>query len=147
MLIGLHMSRLIEFSFLYRGLGLELPGGERVPYLRSFLAGSAISAGWLPCIGPTLGAILTLALTSSTVFESSLLLVAYSLGLALPFVAFGAVLARAPGLTQWFARHHAATSTLAGAFMVLTGILLFTGALQQLNAYFNFSSSGVGASF
>lgn len=145
--MGLHTSGVIQFAFLYRGLGFDWPFGDRGPYLRSFFSGSAISAGWLPCIGPTLGAILTLALTSSTVLESSVLLTAYSLGLAVPFVAFGLLLTKTPRLTTWFVRHHVVTNGFAGAFMVLTGVLLFTGALQRLNAYFNFSNSGLGSAF
>ena len=141
--MGLHMSRMVEIPALYRGLGLDwdarMPGG----YLRSFVAGTSISAGWLPCIGPTLGAILTLAVTSGTVVQGGVLLLVYALGLAVPFVAVGAVLARTPGLLRWLQRHHDAVSIVAGAMLVVMGILVFTGTLQRLNAYFGFTSGGL----
>lgn len=144
-LMGLHMSRIIEIPALYRGLGLDW--GQRLGngYARSFLAGSAISAGWLPCIGPTLGGILTLAITSGSALQGGVLLFVYSLGLALPFVAIGAVLSRTPGVLRWMNRHHNAIAFVSGVIMIVMGIVLFTGTLQRLNTYFNFSSSGLGA--
>lgn len=143
--LGLHMSRLLEIPALYRGVGLRWDERVANPYLRSFVVGGSISAGWLPCIGPTLGTILTLAITSGTVIQGGVLLLVYSLGLAVPFVAFGVILARTPGLLRWMNRHHAAVSFVAGATMIVMGVLLFTGTLQRLNGYFRFSSSGLGA--
>src|SRR5205823_912786 len=96
--LGLHMSGIVEIPALYRGVGLRWGEGVANPYLRSFLVGGSISAGWLPCIGPTLGTILTLAITSGTVWQGGVLLLVYSLGLAVPFVLFGVTLARTPGL-------------------------------------------------
>ncbi|MCL6556847.1 MAG: cytochrome c biogenesis protein CcdA [Burkholderiales bacterium] len=143
--LGLHMSRLIEIPAFYRGLGATWEARAGNPYLRSFLVGSSISAGWLPCIGPTLGTILTLAITSGTVVQGGVLLLVYSLGLAVPFVAFGATLARTPGLLRWLNRHHDAVRFVAGVTLIVMGIVLFTGTLQRLNGYFRFSSAGLGA--
>lgn len=144
-LLGLHMTRIIEFSTLYRAFGVELSPRFGNGYLRSFLTGTSISAGWLPCIGPTLGTILTLALASGTVIEGSLLLFIYSIGLAVPFVAIGATLSRTPPALRWLARHHNAVSFISGTVIILMGILVFTGAFQRLNTYFNFSSSGLAS--
>jgi cytochrome c-type biogenesis protein len=143
--LGLHMSRILEIPALYRGVGFGW--GERVanPYLRSFVVGGSISAGWLPCIGPTLGTILTLAITSGTAFQGGVLLLVYSLGLAVPFVALGVTLARTPGLLRWMHRHHDAIGFVAGVVLIAMGVVLFTGTLGRLNAYFRFSSSGLGA--
>ncbi len=144
-LMGLHMARIIEIPALYRGFDLDW--GRRLGngYVRSFLAGSAISAGWLPCIGPTLGGILTLAITSGTALQGGVLLFVYSLGLAIPFVGIGAILSRTPSLLRWMNRHHAAVAFASGVIMIVMGIILFTGTLQRLNTYFNFSGSGLGA--
>lgn len=144
-LMGLHMSRVIEIPALYRGLGLNWGSRLGNGYLRSFLTGTSISFGWLPCIGPTLGGVLTLAIASGTVFQGGALLFVYSLGLAVPFVGIGAVLSRTPGALRWMNRHHDAISFISGILMIAMGIILFTGTLQRLNAYFNFSSSGLGA--
>lgn len=144
-LMGLHMSRIVEIPALYRGVAVGWPERLGNGYLRSFLTGTAISVGWLPCIGPTLGVILTLAITSGTALEGGVLLFVYSLGLAVPFVGIGAVLSRTPGVLRWMNRHHNVVSFVSGLIMIAMGIILFTGTLQRLNQYFNFSGSGLGA--
>lgn len=143
--LGLHMSRIVEIPALYRGFTPDWERRVVNAYLRSFLTGGFIAAGWLPCIGPTLGAILTLAVAAGTATQGGVLLLVYALGLAVPFVAFGATLARVPGMLDWMKRRHGPITFAAGLVMVVMGILLFTGTMQQLNAYFGFSSSGLGA--
>lgn len=143
--MGLHLSGVITISTLYRGIGLDWDARLNPGYLRSFLSGMFISAGWLPCVGPTLGAILTLAITSGAALEGGALLLVYSLGLAVPFVGLGLTLSRTPSALRWMNRHHTAISIAAGAVMVVMGILLFTGTLTRLNQYFGFASSGFGA--
>jgi cytochrome c-type biogenesis protein len=143
--LGLHMSRIVELPPLYRSLGLDWGAHAGKGYVRSFLAGSSISAGWLPCIGPTLGVILTLALASGTVVQSTILLLVYSLGLAVPFVGLGVALSRTPRALGWMNRHHNAITFVSGIILILTGVLLFTGSLQRLNSYFRLSGSGLGA--
>ena len=142
--MGLHMSGIVELSALYRGIGLDWTPRAGNGYLRSFLAGTSISAGWLPCIGPTLGAILTLAVTSGTVAQGGVLLLVYALGLAVPFVALGLTLSRTPSALRWMNRHHRQISFVAGVVMIAMGILLFTGTLQRLNTFFQLSGSGLG---
>lgn len=143
--MGLHMTRIVEFSALYRGLNLDWSAHAGNGYVRSFLAGTSVSAGWLPCIGPTLGAILTLAVTSGTVVQSGVLMLVYSLGLAVPFVGLGVALSRTPAALRWMSRHHDAVNIVSGVVMIAMGVLLFTGTLQRLNGYFGFASSGLGA--
>ena len=111
--------------------------------LGSLATGCSISAGWLPCIGPSLGTSFTLGLTSSSVGENALLVLAYSLGLALPFIAIRAVFVQTPAALRW-PNHHSVTTTVAGVFVIVTGTLLFRGALQELNSCFNnLSGSGL----
>jgi cytochrome c-type biogenesis protein len=143
--MGLHMSGVITLSAFYRGFAVDWDTRLRHGYLRSFLSGMFLSAGWLPCVGPTLGAILTLAITSGAALQGGVLLLVYSLGLAVPFIGVGVVLARTPAAMRWMNRYHTVVSIVAGAVMVLMGILLFTGTLTRLNQYFGFASSGLGA--
>src|SRR3989304_4139711 len=82
--MGLHLSGVITIPFLEQERRLDVGGGARGGYARSFFVGSAFSAGWSPCIGPTLGAILALAVSSGTVLEAGILLLAYSVGLGAP---------------------------------------------------------------
>ena len=142
--MGLHVSRIIEIPALYRAIGLHWGTGGEPGYLRSFLAGSSISAGWLPCIGPTLGTILTLAVTSGAVVQSGVLLLVYALGLAVPFVAIGVTLSRTPPAVRFLQRHHQFIGVVAGLVMIAMGVVVFTGTMARLNGYFSFSSSGLG---
>ena len=143
--MGLHMSRIIEIPALYRGIGLNWGTGPTPGYLRSFLAGISISAGWLPCIGPTLGTILTLALTSGAVVQSGILLLVYALGLAVPFVGIGLTLSRMPPAVRFLQRHHDLIGLVAGLLLIAMGIVVFTGTMARLNAAFGFTSNGLGA--
>lgn len=103
--------------------------------LGSALVGVTFAAGWTPCIGPVLGGILTLAATSERLGQGALLLTAYTLGLALPFLALGLAWGRAVGalrrLRPWVPWLHRASALLLAAL----GVLLLTGGFATLSAY------------
>jgi cytochrome c-type biogenesis protein len=103
-------------------------------YLRSLLIGVIFSLGWIPCVGPILGGILTLAASSQTVWQGVYLLLAYCLGLGLPFIAVGLVLGAASRYLRWFSRHGFVTSIIAAALLISVGILMLTGYLAYLGA-------------
>ena len=98
----------------------------------SFLLGGGVAVGWTPCIGPTLGAIITMAAASNSVWSGGLLLVAYAAGMAVPFlvVAFG--LSQVRPLTKWLARHHRSIEVASGALIVGVGALVATNAFSRL---------------
>ena len=103
-----------------------------VGYLGSALVGMAFGAGWTPCIGPVLGAILGLAATSGDVSRGMLLLAVYSAGLAVPFLI--AAVAVEPFL-DWFQRFRAIcpwVMRVSGALLILVGVLLLTGEFTRL---------------
>ena len=89
---------------------VDLRGG----WLASFGLGAIFAIGWTPCIGVILGGILTLAATSTTALQGTLLLVAYTLGLGLPFLAIAAVYDRAPRLLAPLVRHGRAEALVGG---------------------------------
>jgi cytochrome c-type biogenesis protein len=93
---------------------------------------------WTPCIGPVLGAIITLAGASSTVHQGTYLLLAYSAGLALPFLVAGYALGSVTGVLRRFRRLLPVIEVTTGAVIVLVGILVFTNEFTSLNQYFNF---------
>ena len=97
------------------------------------IAGAAFAIAWTPCVGPTLGAILGLASTSSGTGRGAALLAFYSLGLALPFLFFAVAFATAQRTFAWVKRHYAAIQVVAGAVLIVMGVLVFTGELFQLN--------------
>jgi cytochrome c-type biogenesis protein len=98
-------------------------------YLPSFLMGVFFSAGWTPCIGPTLGAILALGYTSTTISQGVLLLSGYSLGLGIPFLLFALALDRANSLLRVLKRHIRAVQLINGTLLILIGLALLTKQL------------------
>lgn len=96
------------------------------------VAGAAFAVAWTPCIGPTLGAILSTAASADSVGRGGLLLAAYGVGLAIPFMLCALLLQRAIGPMRWFTRHHKAVSLVSGSILVLFGVLLATGQLLSL---------------
>ena len=107
-------------------------------YARSFGFGAAFAVAWTPCIGPVLGAILTLAAASSTVYQGAYLLLAYSAGLAVPFLIAGFALTTVTATLRRFHRFLPALEMATGTAVLLVGVLVFLDQFTSLNQYFNF---------
>jgi cytochrome c-type biogenesis protein len=135
---------LIVFGLVFMGLlpwperllGAGLLQGARSRGSR-FMLGGAFAVCAAPCIGPVLGSILVLAGNSSTVLQGSVLLLAYSVGLAVPFIIAGALFTRAMGFFRWLRNHYLAIQIASGAILVALGGLLFAGRFYVLRIYFN----------
>lgn len=102
----------------------------KTSYITSFVFGAAFAAGWTPCVGPILGSIFTLAATAPGAAYNSLL--AYSLGLGIPFLITGAFFTRATGLIKRMVKHLKYFNPAMGAMLVIVGILVFTNQLALL---------------
>jgi len=98
-------------------------------YLRSFVTGGIFTLAWTPCVGPILGGILTLALSSETAWSGASLLAVYSLGLGIPFLIIGAAFDSITPLLQRIRRYSAVTYIVSGALLITVGILILTGRL------------------
>lgn len=96
------------------------------------IAGAAFAVAWSPCLGPTLGAILSSAASADSVGAGAVLLAGYSTGLAIPFLLCALLLQRAMGPMRWFTRHHTAISVISGSIMIAFGVLLAAGELPQI---------------
>lgn len=107
---------------------------ERKPvgYLGSMLVGMAFGAGWTPCIGPVLGAILGLAATSQDLSRGMLLLGAYSAGLAVPFLLAALALEAFLDWFQRFRRYLPWVMRVSGVLLILVGVLMVTGEFTRL---------------
>ena len=101
----------------------------------SVLVGMAFGFGWTPCIGPILGSILALASIEQSLNRGILLLVFYSLGLALPFIASGYLIQRFMVVTKNLKSKMITISRVGGGLLLITGILMITNQLQALGFY------------
>ena len=101
----------------------------------SVLVGMAFGFGWTPCIGPILGSILALASIEQSLNRGILLLVFYSLGLALPFIASGYLIQRFMVVTKNLKSKMITISRIGGGLLLITGILMITNQLQALGFY------------
>ncbi|HWC09063.1 MAG TPA: cytochrome c biogenesis protein CcdA [Solirubrobacterales bacterium] len=98
------------------------------------VAGAAFAIAWTPCIGPTLGAILTAASLSGSAGHGALLLAVYSAGLAIPFVATALAFSRMTTAFAVVKRHYALIVAIGGVILIVMGILILTDEITQLNS-------------
>jgi cytochrome c-type biogenesis protein len=110
-------------------------------WLSSFGLGAIFAIGWTPCIGIILGGILTLAATSGTVLQGTLLLVAYTLGLGFPFLAIAAVYDRAPRLMAPLVRHGRIVALIGGLLVAFIGLAMIFDWLALFPRYFTFNTA------
>jgi cytochrome c-type biogenesis protein len=97
------------------------------------IAGAAFAVAWTPCIGPTLGSILTAAATRDTLGEGAVLLAFYSAGLAVPFLITAVAFGRAWGAFRWLRDRYAIVMAVSGVILIVMGVLFLTGELTRLN--------------
>jgi cytochrome c-type biogenesis protein len=97
------------------------------------VAGAAFAIAWTPCIGPTLGAILTAASVSSSAAHAALLLAVYSAGLGIPFLVTALAFSRMTTAFAVIKRHYAAIMAAGGAILIAMGVLILTGGFTELN--------------
>jgi cytochrome c-type biogenesis protein len=107
-----------------------IPKRSKASYPLSFVFGLAFAAGWTPCVGPILGTILTLAATTPSVAFN--LLLAYSLGLGIPFVLMGLFFSRASKIIKAMSKHLKYYNLILGGFIILLGVLVFTNQLAYI---------------
>jgi cytochrome c-type biogenesis protein len=98
--------------------------------------GAVFAISWVPCVGPTLGAVLALTMTEGSAGRGTLLTVAYCLGLGLPFLAFGIGFRRLIGLRAAIRAHNLWVTRIGGAMLVLVGLALATGVWDSLMTWF-----------
>jgi cytochrome c-type biogenesis protein len=91
------------------------------------LLGLLFAIGWTPCLGPTIAAVQSLALTEGTAARGAVLSIAYSLGLGIPFIVLGLAYRRTLGAVRWVRRHQVWITRVGGGMLVLVGLLLVTG--------------------
>jgi len=142
-LFGLHTMGVISIPFLDYDTRRQMSPNPSLGYLSSAMMGVFFSAGWAPCVGPVLGAVLTLALNSAKLNQGVVLLAAYSAGMAVPFLMAALGIGRVAELMRRHGKLVHYLSLATGALLVVIGILLFTGTLQQLARFGFFVDLGL----
>jgi cytochrome c-type biogenesis protein len=132
--MGLWMLDIIKFGALQQERRMHL-SDKPLGYLGTVFVGIAFGAGWTPCLGPTLGAILLLAANETELSKGIVLLTAYSLGLAVPFLLSALAIERFLGFFQKFKHNIGRVNRIAGILLVIVGVLMFTGWFERLAAF------------
>ena len=135
-LLGLHLMGAFQLVPLLREKRMHL-ADKPAGHVGTVLVGMAFGAGWTPCIGPVLGAIMTMAASSAQLSTGVWLLFVYSMGLAIPFMLSALALERFLKAFSRFRRFLPAVQMASGALLVILGILLVTGTFVVLAAWLN----------
>ena len=134
-LFGLFISGIFSFDFLQREKKFHLQN-KPLGFLGSYLVGLTFAAGWTPCVGPILSSILLFASTQQDVWSGIFLLLAYSLGMGLPFLVCSLALNTFLSTFRKTARHIGVITKVGGALLILVGILLLTDSFSYLSELF-----------
>ncbi|HCX64736.1 MAG TPA: cytochrome c biogenesis protein CcdA [Eubacteriaceae bacterium] len=134
-IMGIHVTGLIKI----RSLNVEnRPFFNKIGKkpLGSIVMGMAFATGWTPCIGPILSSILIFAGSTATVSQGALLLIAYSLGLAIPFIVVALLMDQFQAGFKKFSKYLPLVSIISGILLIIMGILIFTDSLIFFNTLF-----------
>jgi cytochrome c-type biogenesis protein len=142
-IFGLHMIGVFRIPFLEYDIRVQQMPDRKWGYLSSALMGIFFSAGWAPCVGPTLSAILTFAANGGSVGTGMLLLSVYSAGLAIPFLFAALGIGWVSGILRKYGKVMHYVEIIMGVLLVVVGVMLFAGvfewiALKFPNFYINF---------
>lgn len=134
-IFGLHMIGVFRIPFLEYDTRVQKLPDPKLGYLSSALLGIFFSAGWSPCVGPVLGAILTLALNGGSISQGASLLSAYSAGLAIPFLIAALGVGWVTTTLRKYGKVMRYVEIGMGVVLVIIGIMLFSGTFERLSQY------------
>lgn len=129
-IFGLHMTGIIRIPFLSYDVRRQKLPDAKWGYLSSFMMGVFFSAGWSPCVGPVLGAIMTLSLVSENVAQGGFLLLAYSAGLAIPFLIAATQIGLVTNVLRKYGKLMHYVEIALGIFLIGIGVMLFFGRFE-----------------
>ena len=136
-LFGVHTLGILKVKLFYREKRFLHFNKIKGPF-SSIIMGMAFAAGWTPCIGPILSTILIYATSMDSIAKGVLLLVIYSLGLAVPFILTALAIESFTKNIKKFSKYLPFISYISGTLMILIGIMIFTNTLAILSQYINF---------
>ena len=129
-LFGLNFLGVFKLK-LFRGSSRSV-NTDSMGFFSSLLFGVIFSIGWTPCVGAFLGSALMLASQQAHVLEGMLMLLAYSLGLGIPFIISAVLIKKKKSAFNWIKRHYSIINAVSGLLLVLIGILMATGTMGKL---------------
>ncbi|MFO8037167.1 MAG: cytochrome c biogenesis protein CcdA [Anaerolineales bacterium] len=135
---GLHMTGLWRIPFLQYDVRKQSRPDRERGYAASLMMGVFFSAGWSPCVGPVLGAILTLSISGGSVLTGAGLLSAYSAGLALPFLIAALGIGWVSEVLQRYGKIMHYVEVAMGVVLIVVGVMLFLGTFETLARYGSF---------
>lgn len=134
-LFGIHMTGIWKIPFLQYDTRKQTKPNENLNYLSSFLMGVFFSAGWSPCVGPVLGAILTLSFSGGSVLTGGTLLAAYSAGLSIPFLVAALGVGWVTSALKKYGKALHYVEIVMGVILIIIGLLLFFGLFETITIY------------
>ena len=132
MIFGAHFIGIYRIGFLDREARIDV-GDRGGSSFGAYILGLAFAFGWTPCIGPQLGAILSMAASEASVTRGTLLLAVYAIGLGVPFLLVAAFLPRLTGLMGWMKRHMEQIERVMGLLLWTIGLLMLTGGFASFS--------------
>ena len=142
-LFGLHTTGLLRIPFFDYELKPQSKIDQGGSLFSSFMMGIFFSAGWSPCVGPTLGLILTLAIEEARISQGIFLLSAYSLGMAIPFLAAALGIGWVTKILQKYSKAMRIAQYVMGVILIVVGIMLFLGIYQQMISFQSIIDLGI----
>ena len=127
---GLNFLGIVKLN-LFRGSRYTLDG-KSLGFFSTMLFGMVFSIGWTPCVGAFLGSALLLASQQGHVLEGTMMLLAYSLGLGIPFIISAVLIDYLKSAFNWIKRHYRAINIVCGCLLIVIGIMMATGTLGYL---------------
>jgi len=132
-ILGLHFVGILRLKFLDREKKIHLKK-KPLGYLGTCLVGIAFAAGWTPCVGPILGAILMMAATTQSIFKGIVLLTFYSAGLGLPFFLSAVIIHKFFEYFKAIRKYFKLIAIAGGVLLIMVGILLISGYFSSISA-------------
>jgi len=142
-LFGLHMTGILRIKFLEYDLRPQNSQDQQRSYVSSAILGVFFSAGWSPCVGPVLGAILTLAARGGNIAQGIQLLTSYSAGLAIPFLIAALGVGWVTNILRRYQKVLHYIEVAMGVVLIIVGLMLFLGIFEQLAQFGWFVDFGI----
>ena len=131
---GLHFAGVLRIGFLNYEKRFQLQERPVGP-LGAYVVGLAFAFGWTPCVGPVLAGVLTLAASGDSIVHGALLLLAYALGIGVPFLLAAAFVTPFLRFVGRFRRHYRTVELAVGGLLVVTGVMVLTGTFQEIGGW------------